>query len=91
MLQDGVHQPLEDLLPYHEFSLRFRKEEIVSMVAQLRAMRPERLRAMFEALQRVHKAFLWPRELGGQAYDFVVASLWSRRHRLWGVLYRRQQ
>jgi hypothetical protein len=86
-LQDGVYQPLEDLLPYHEFSLRFGKEDLATLVQQLAAISPERLASMFAQLKRYHKAFLWPRELGGEAFDYVVASLFSRLHRMWGVIY----
>jgi hypothetical protein len=35
----------------------------------------------------VHKAFLWPQELGGKAFDYTISSLHSRLHRIWGVIY----
>jgi hypothetical protein len=82
-----VYQPLEDLLPYHEFSLRFSKADLATLVQQLAAISPERVAAMFEALRRYRTAFLWPRELGGEAFDYVVQSLFARLHRLWGVIY----
>lgn len=87
MLQDGVYQPWEDLLPYRDFSLRFRFDEIKDMVASLRAMEPERVLEMYRALRKVHKAFVWPRRLGGTAYAMTIASLHSRLQRFQGAIY----
>lgn len=86
-LQDGMYQPWYDLLPYHEFSLRFSVEDIPQMAASLRQIPyPEVLR-MYRSLRRHRRAFLWQRELGGRAFEYMVASLMERRHRLWGLIY----
>ncbi len=84
--QDGVYQPYEDLLPYHAFSLRFSLADVPTLVAQLQQVPPRQVVAMYKALRRWHRAFLWPRELGGRAYEYTVASLHARLHRLWGVI-----
>jgi hypothetical protein len=85
--QDGVYQPYEDLLPYPSFSLRFSKEDIPALQASLAQMEPHEIVSMYKALRRWHKAFIWSKEQGGKAYDYTLASLHSRLHRLWGVLY----
>ena len=81
--QDGVYQPYEDMLPYHAFSLRLGRGDLGNMVAQLQ----RQVVAMCKALRRWHKAYLWPKELGGRAYELTVASLHARLHRLWGVIF----
>jgi hypothetical protein len=85
--QDGIYQPYEDLLPYHTFSLRYSKQDIPTLAAQLRQVPPKQVISMYKALRRVHKAFLWPKELGGKAYEYTVASLHARLHRMWGIIY----
>ncbi len=82
-----MYQPFEDQLPYHTFSLRFSKADIPTLVQQLQQLSPERIVAMYRSLRRVRGAFLWPPELGGRAFDHTIASLHSRLHRMWGLIY----
>jgi hypothetical protein len=83
-----VYQAYEDLLPWATFSLRFNQQDVPSMLQQLQQVEPQQVVAMYRALRRWHKAFLWPPALEGKAYDYTVASLYARLHRMWGVIYR---
>ena len=42
---------------------------------------------MYRSLRRHRRAFLWQRELGGRAFEYLVASLMERLHRMWGLIY----
>ncbi len=82
-----MYQPFEDLLPWATFSLRFSQQDVPSLLQQLQQVEPQQVVAMYQALRRWHKGFLWPPDTGGKAYDYTLASLYSRLHRLWGVIY----
>jgi hypothetical protein len=85
--QDGVYQPFEDQLPYHTFSLRFSTADIPTLVQQLQRIPPSQVVAMYKALRRWHKGFMWQQELGGKAFELTISSLHSRLHRKWGLIY----
>ena len=56
IMQDGIHTPWESVLDAPSYSVRVRREDMPNMVRTLRAMAPERVRALQLAL-----AAAWPR------------------------------
>ncbi len=81
IIQDGVHQPFDDVLPYHEFALRLPQADIERLDAILRAVTPAELRLLQAGVRRYHRAFVWGE--AGEAYAFTVKSL---RRRLQALL-----
>lgn len=79
-------QPFEDVLPYPDFSVRLSLHQLPRLVPLLRAIPPVDVARMQQALARVHKAFIWQREVGGQAYNYTLASLRKRMIMLQGHL-----
>jgi hypothetical protein len=59
IIQDGVHQPFDDVLPYHEFSLRLPQADIARLDDILRSVTPVELAALQRGVRRFHKAFIW--------------------------------
>jgi hypothetical protein len=57
------------------------------MVQHLKQIQFEELVRMYRSLRRYRRAFLWQRELGGRAFEYLVASLMERLHRMWGLIY----
>ena len=84
IIQDGVHQPYDDVIPYHEFSLRVPQAELENLEARLRAITPLQLRALQHGVERYHTAFLWrdnntPELLSSRdAYYWFIKSLHRR-------------
>jgi hypothetical protein len=91
IVQDFVHQPYDDILPYEVFSLRVPQSELETLEARLRAVTPAQLSALQFGVSRYHRAFVWPQtnnlddkpEDGRNAYYYFIKSL---RRRLNGVL-----
>ncbi len=52
-------QPLEDVLPYEEFSLRLAKKDIVHLVDILRGMSVEDEARLRLGMAKWYKAFCW--------------------------------
>jgi hypothetical protein len=77
IIQDGVHQPFDDVLPYHEFSIRLPQADIGRLDAILRAVTPSELRLLQAGVRRFHRAFVWG-EGQGDAYAWTVRSLQRR-------------
>lgn len=42
--QDGMHQPYDDILPYHEFSIRLPQKDIDKLDKILQSVSPEEVR-----------------------------------------------
>jgi hypothetical protein len=82
--QDGVQQPYEDLLPYHEFSVRIPRARISQLVDALRAVTPARHERMRASLAAHAPAFVWDEARGGRAYGLLVESLRRRATALMG-------
>ncbi len=83
IVQDGVHQPFDDVLPYHEFSLRLPQAEIDRLDDVLRDVSPAELRALQAGVRRFHKAFIWSDGVNGnggegEAYQWMIRSLQRR-------------
>jgi hypothetical protein len=80
IIQDGIHQPFDDVLPYHEFALRLPQSDMDSVDAILRGVSPTELLALQNGVRRFHKAFIWGP--GGEAYQWVVKTLHRRLHNI---------
>ena len=84
IIQDGVHQVYDDLLPYDAFSVRIPQAELGQLEARLRAIPPAKLRVLQHGVRRFHRAFLWPQpgepeaERGRDAYYCFLKSLQLR-------------
>ena len=74
IVADHVLWPLEGQIPYHDFSLRFRKRDIPRLPAELRAVTGTRLLELQHGLRRWHRAFIWDAEYGA-AYATVLHAL----------------
>lgn len=81
VIQPSVHMPLDDVLPYWEFSVRLRFEEAPNIVSILRAIIPEAaVRELQRGLRRHYRSFVW--ESGGLAYEGVIASMQRKVYRI---------
>ena len=82
IIQDGVHQPFDDVLPYHEFSLRLPQSDIPRLDDILRSVSAGELLALQAGVKRFHRAFMWADAdrdgAEGDAYAWVVKSLHPR-------------
>lgn len=78
---DNVRQPGDDVLPYHEFSLRVTQDELDDLEAILRAVPKGRVEELQAGVRRWHRYFYW---LGdGLAYNLTLMSL---QQKAWNVL-----
>lgn len=87
IIQDGVFQPYEDLLPYETFSVRLQLSDIPNIVRILKQVTPEEHLAMRRALARIHTSFGWDEH--GTAYNATIASLHRRYKRLKATLFKK--
>ncbi len=87
ILQDGIMQALESLVPIDSFSIRLTLDDLPNLKAILKAVTPEQYRSYQENLKQNYKAFLWKRELGGLAYNNTISSLQQRLLRLLAGMY----
>eukprot|EP00798_Chlamydomonas_sp_ICE-L_P032785 gene32785-33850_t len=60
------------------FSIRLTSEEIPNLLDHLNAVSPSKLISMYESLAKHHRAFLWPADLGGAAYELTISSIYDR-------------
>lgn len=79
IIQDGVRQPLDDVLPYWRFTIRLAQAEIPRLETILRAVGSDELSSLQHHMKLYHHYFLWKnKELGadcGLAYQGVMNSL----------------
>jgi hypothetical protein len=87
LLQDGIHQPFEDQLPYESFSIRLPQSRLTHIVQLLSAIPDEQYIKLREGLAKHWRAFVWHPKWGGQAYEYTVRSLRQRSHDLPAGLY----
>ncbi|KAI8471154.1 MAG: exostosin family-domain-containing protein [Monoraphidium minutum] len=78
IVQDGVQQPYEDLLPYAAFSLRLPTPGLPQLLDALAAVTPDHYSRLRAGLGAHWRAFLWGPAAGGRAYEVTVASLRRR-------------
>ncbi|KXZ50301.1 hypothetical protein GPECTOR_17g940 [Gonium pectorale] len=89
IVQDHVYQPLWDVLPFEEFSLRLGRTEVANLVELLDAVTPQQLEALQVGLEKYHRAFIWETQFGGLAYNYTLTALKRKALHLWSVNYRR--
>lgn len=77
IIQPHVRQPLDDVLPYEDFSLRFGAEQIPQLPDLLRAVSPAEHDRLRRGVERWKSAFDWSANRG-LAYEFVRFSLCMR-------------
>ena len=88
VIQDGVHQPYDDVLPYDAFSLRLPQADVASLDAVLRSVSDAELRALQAGVRRFHRAFVWAparpdaAAYPGEAYQWLIKSLHRRLHNI---------
>lgn len=86
-LQDGVYQPFQDLLPYHDFSVRLPKSRLPHITEILTAIPDEEYVKLRQGVAKYWPAFVWHPKWGGQAYDYVIRSLAARANNHLAELY----
>ncbi|KAG2492559.1 hypothetical protein HYH03_009221 [Edaphochlamys debaryana] len=82
IIQDGVHQPFEDEMPYEDFAVRLPMRDLPRVVEVLRSYGEDRLAAMRLTLAGYYRAFIWHREHGGRAYEWTLEGLKKRAYAL---------
>jgi hypothetical protein len=86
-LQDGMHQPFEDQLPYNSFSVRLPRSRLPHIADLLSAIPDEQYIKLRKGLAKYWRAFVWHPKWGGQAYNYTIRSLQQRSHDLAAGLY----
>ena len=79
--QEGIHQPGDDVLPYHEFSLRLGLEDMPNLAHILRSYSPADIARLQRGLRRHHRAFVWTGPRAG-AYKLAIRSLKAKLYNL---------
>uniref|UniRef100_A0A383VC23 Exostosin GT47 domain-containing protein n=1 Tax=Tetradesmus obliquus TaxID=3088 RepID=A0A383VC23_TETOB len=87
IVQDGVHQPFEDQLPYNAFSVRLPRARLPHIVQLLSAIPEEQYIKLRQGLAQNWRAFVWLPKFGGQAYNYTIKSLRRRATDLQAGLY----
>jgi hypothetical protein len=82
LLQDGVYQPFEELLPYHDFSIRLSKRDVPHLLQVLAAIPDSQYLALRANLAKYWQPFAWDPSAGGRAYHYVMQALQVRVNRL---------
>lgn len=77
-----MYQPLEEVLPYHEFSIRLSKRDIPHLLQLLEAIPDAQYLALRGALAKYWAAFSWDTSTGGRAFHYVMQALQVRVNRL---------
>lgn len=72
--QDHLFQYHEDVVPYHEFSVRITMQDIDIVDDILRAISEREVKALQRGLQKWHKHFLWNPNRGGLAFETTIES-----------------
>lgn len=88
LVQDGVYQPYQDLLPYDEFSVRIPKARLPHIAEVLASISDDEYRALRAGVAKHWPAFVWHPSWGGQAYNLTMQSLEQRAHNFLGGLFR---
>lgn len=90
VMQDHVLQPFEDVLPYHEFTVRLSMKDIPNILPILRSYSSDQINAMRLAMARHWTAFIWDHKVGGEAYNYTLRALRRRAHNREAEYYRRR-
>lgn len=73
IIQEGIHQPGDDVLAYDEFALRLNLEDIDNLPAILNGYSPEEVAQLQRGVYRNYRNFVWGPK--GRAYDLTIRSL----------------
>ena len=76
-------------MPYEEFAVRMHLSDVPHLVELLRAFSDEQLAALRLGMAKYYRAFIWPREHGGLAYEWTLAGLQRRVYNLDGEYFDR--
>jgi len=84
-VQDHVHQPFDEVLPYQEFSIQMRVEDVPDMLDVLAAVDKDTIIRMRRAMYQIYRSMYW--EGGGMAYNYTLLALKRKLCNLWGRHY----
>lgn len=87
VVQDGILQPGDDVLPYHDFAVRIPEEKVDEIEEILRAIPPKEIRRLQRGVKKYARFFLWEPP-DGLAYQLVLQSLRRQLHLIQGVFLR---
>ncbi|GIL81236.1 hypothetical protein Vretimale_1194 [Volvox reticuliferus] len=90
IIQDHIYQPLWDVVPFEEFSLRLSRTDVTDLVEHLDDVTPEQLARLQAGVEKHHRAFMWDTHYGGLAYNFTVTALKRRAISFWSGNYRKR-
>mmetsp|Transcript_66343 Transcript_66343/g.209707 ORF Transcript_66343/g.209707 Transcript_66343/m.209707 type:complete len:649 (-) Transcript_66343:441-2387(-) len=83
VIQDWVTQPLEEVVPFWSFALRFSRQQIKDLPRLLGEIPESRLRSMQMQQFRYHQVFSWDADTG-KAYEYTLQLLRRKaEHRSW--------
>ncbi|GIL58398.1 hypothetical protein Vafri_13533, partial [Volvox africanus] len=57
IIQDHIYQPLWDVVPFEEFSLRFSRTDVTDLVEHLDDVTPVQLATLQAGVEKHHRAF----------------------------------
>lgn len=80
IVQDGVYQPYQDLLPYQQFSIRLPKHRLPHIAEVLSSISDEEYIRLRQGVAKYWRAFVWHPKWGGEAYNYTIKSLELRAH-----------
>ena len=83
IIQEHVFQPLEDVLPYEEFSVRLNNNDIPKIPEILRAITPDQLILLQKGVKTYWPAFIWHLnndkiEPMAMAFEYTIMALRRR-------------
>jgi len=87
IIQDGVRQPLDDVVPYYKFAVTVPQRDIPDLERLLRAVTPEEIRQMRHYQHLHHSYFCWfegegKAPLDARAYEGVLESMSRKLYQL---------
>ena len=85
IVQDRVHVELFDVVPYDEFSIRLRVDEVPKMLEILARIQQADKERMRSKMREWEKAFYWAGD--GLAYNLTLKVLHKRLHNMWALHY----
>ena len=91
VIQDNVVQPLEEFIPYEEFSIRLNNNDIHHLPYLLRSLEEEQIVALQHGLVRYWRAFVFDPEVEGTAFEHTIRALRRRYLNLKAGYYGRHQ
>uniref|UniRef100_A0A7R9YSL4 EGF-like domain-containing protein n=1 Tax=Chlamydomonas euryale TaxID=1486919 RepID=A0A7R9YSL4_9CHLO len=84
-VQEHVHQPFDDIIPYDEFGLVLHLADIPRLLETLEAIPQQKILEYRRAALKYNRAFYWGDD--GQAYSYLLRSLFHRLQNLWAGVF----